>query len=225
MRAMLVRPSSFFFSSRRRHTRFKCDWSSDVCSSDLAAQGRWTVRPHRGRHVGKTERPLTGASLIGLLVDSSFEQLLYTPDEVDHPPPGGGRGAIGSGAQERSTMKRVLLISAQIILLALGAGAAAEPDWSAVDKVFGGAGKSLLGGVYRFGWPRTDMNVTIGGVKVEAGLALGSRGAFLPTGKGEEVMTMGDLVLLHAGATPGVAALQAGGVVGPALRNRPVIGK
>src|SRR5260370_37219769 len=27
--------SVFFFSSRRRHTRFKCDWSSDVCSSDL----------------------------------------------------------------------------------------------------------------------------------------------------------------------------------------------
>src|SRR2546430_13593585 len=28
---------SFFFSSRRRHTRFDCDWSSDVCSSDLYA--------------------------------------------------------------------------------------------------------------------------------------------------------------------------------------------
>src|SRR5688572_31056645 len=27
----------FFFSSRRRHTRFDCDWSSDVCSSDLNA--------------------------------------------------------------------------------------------------------------------------------------------------------------------------------------------
>src|SRR5260370_23285901 len=27
----------FFFSSRRRHTRFKCDWSSDVCSSDLVS--------------------------------------------------------------------------------------------------------------------------------------------------------------------------------------------
>src|SRR2546427_6808671 len=27
----------FFFSSRRRHTRFDCDWSSDVCSSDLPA--------------------------------------------------------------------------------------------------------------------------------------------------------------------------------------------
>src|SRR2546430_7807778 len=30
----------FFFSSRRRHTRFDCDWSSDVCSSDLAAAPR-----------------------------------------------------------------------------------------------------------------------------------------------------------------------------------------
>src|SRR2546430_6400366 len=28
---------AFFFSSRRRHTRFDCDWSSDVCSSDLLA--------------------------------------------------------------------------------------------------------------------------------------------------------------------------------------------
>src|SRR2546430_13959877 len=30
----------FFFSSRRRHTRFDCDWSSDVCSSDLACPER-----------------------------------------------------------------------------------------------------------------------------------------------------------------------------------------
>src|SRR2546430_3482498 len=29
----------FFFSSRRRHTRFDCDWSSDVCSSDLLEGG------------------------------------------------------------------------------------------------------------------------------------------------------------------------------------------
>src|SRR2546430_4007526 len=28
----------FFFSSRRRHTRFDCDWSSDVCSSDLESR-------------------------------------------------------------------------------------------------------------------------------------------------------------------------------------------
>src|SRR2546430_17605525 len=30
----------FFFSSRRRHTRFDCDWSSDVCSSDLSLKLR-----------------------------------------------------------------------------------------------------------------------------------------------------------------------------------------
>src|SRR5260370_26737928 len=36
----LFSASFFFFSSRRRHTRFKCDWSSDVCSSDLM----WRLR-------------------------------------------------------------------------------------------------------------------------------------------------------------------------------------
>src|SRR5688572_32532956 len=32
----------FFFSSRRRHTRFDCDWSSDVCSSDLTFSANTT---------------------------------------------------------------------------------------------------------------------------------------------------------------------------------------
>src|SRR5690242_21384942 len=31
----------FFFSSRRRHTRLTCDWSSDVCSSDLTPFRLW----------------------------------------------------------------------------------------------------------------------------------------------------------------------------------------
>src|SRR2546430_7394193 len=33
----------FFFSSRRRHTRFDCDWSSDVCSSDLVAAANLSI--------------------------------------------------------------------------------------------------------------------------------------------------------------------------------------
>src|SRR2546430_2494624 len=40
----------FFFSSRRRHTRFDCDWSSDVCSSDLVVghgEGRGADRVAR----------------------------------------------------------------------------------------------------------------------------------------------------------------------------------
>src|SRR5215204_7492154 len=36
---MITLSHFFFFSSRRRHTRSLCDWSSDVCSSDLADSG------------------------------------------------------------------------------------------------------------------------------------------------------------------------------------------
>src|SRR5438034_10374572 len=44
----IQRRAKFFFSSRRRHTRSLCDWSSDVCSSDLIAVGAvlvldWTI--------------------------------------------------------------------------------------------------------------------------------------------------------------------------------------
>src|SRR5688572_31891205 len=53
----------FFFSSRRRHTRFDCDWSSDVCSSDLSV-----IRDNRGEGnvplpgaVGQAERHVARA--------------------------------------------------------------------------------------------------------------------------------------------------------------------
>src|SRR5256886_5468267 len=43
----------FFFSSRRRHTRFDCDWSSDVCSSDLVwlnnVSTQFVVNPSTGQ--------------------------------------------------------------------------------------------------------------------------------------------------------------------------------
>src|SRR5688572_32069186 len=41
--------SFFFFSSRRRHTRFDCDWSSDVCSSDLTVVE--VDHPKRGKYL------------------------------------------------------------------------------------------------------------------------------------------------------------------------------
>src|SRR5256886_5404515 len=44
---------TFFFSSRRRHTRFDCDWSSDVCSSDL-------VRMNVGEHDDGVADPYLG---------------------------------------------------------------------------------------------------------------------------------------------------------------------
>src|SRR2546430_14789512 len=42
---MVVCRICFFFSSRRRHTRFDCDWSSDVCSSDLLSVVVFLVFP------------------------------------------------------------------------------------------------------------------------------------------------------------------------------------
>src|SRR5256886_13094371 len=50
---------SFFFSSRRRHTRFDCDWSSDVCSSDLFD----AVLRLEPRHLARVNR---GNALAGL---------------------------------------------------------------------------------------------------------------------------------------------------------------
>src|SRR5256886_14334069 len=51
----------FFFSSRRRHTRFDCDWSSDVCSSDLSTIGQ-RIRQDLSTPVFKvlTEFDITG---------------------------------------------------------------------------------------------------------------------------------------------------------------------
>src|SRR2546430_12202309 len=50
----------FFFSSRRRHTRFDCDWSSDVCSSDLGTAGAPPPisRADRRRPAGHRRDPL-----------------------------------------------------------------------------------------------------------------------------------------------------------------------
>src|SRR2546427_2282665 len=62
----------FFFSSRRRHTRFDCDWSSDVCSSDLGggspgwrACRRGLSLPLRPPHA--PQRPGPGGSLAARL--------------------------------------------------------------------------------------------------------------------------------------------------------------
>src|SRR5256886_2899553 len=49
----------FFFSSRRRHTRFDCDWSSDVCSSDLTESAFLAFQPLDER-LQRTSGPVPG---------------------------------------------------------------------------------------------------------------------------------------------------------------------
>src|SRR2546430_5784412 len=51
----------FFFSSRRRHTRFDCDWSSDVCSSDLAKVSTLRRRPLKVDTFAVVSTPVAGA--------------------------------------------------------------------------------------------------------------------------------------------------------------------
>src|SRR5260370_14028689 len=48
----------FFFSSRSRHTRFKCDWISDVCSSDLTSSWSFSMvnGPAQSRTVGTRQK-------------------------------------------------------------------------------------------------------------------------------------------------------------------------
>src|SRR3989475_9168351 len=52
----------FFFSSRRRHTRFDCDWSSDVCSSDLVVLPEEVLQAGSEQaHARRAARQLGGA--------------------------------------------------------------------------------------------------------------------------------------------------------------------
>jgi hypothetical protein len=91
-------------------------------------------------------------------------------------------------------------------------------DWNKVGDALGKAGTVQPGDVYKVGLPRGDMHVTLGGVEIKPAFALGSWVAFKQTA-GNEVMAMGDLVLLESEVGPVVAKLQARGVEQTALHN------
>src|SRR6266511_5884992 len=55
----------FFFSSRRRHTRFSRDWSSDVCSSDLPTPTVTGLNPAGGPEAGGNNVTITGTGFTG----------------------------------------------------------------------------------------------------------------------------------------------------------------
>src|SRR2546430_4855380 len=81
----------FFFSSRRRHRRFDCDWSSAVCSSDLARRAAALIKS-LGRGLPRTGRdPAAAAALLQDLADralaSDFEPVacLEAPEPAEVP--------------------------------------------------------------------------------------------------------------------------------------------
>jgi hypothetical protein len=98
------------------------------------------------------------------------------------------------------------------------AKASASLDWKDVDSAMGRAGQDQPDGTHKYSLPRKDMNVTVNGVQIKAGLALGSWVAFQSTSQGNS-MVMGDLVLAEDEVAPVMAELQSGGIEITALHN------
>lgn len=101
------------------------------------------------------------------------------------------------------------------------AAARGGPEWGAVQDALGGKGTMQPGNVLKFGFPRSDLQVTVDGVQIRPALALGSWLAFVRTGTGANApaLVMGDLVLTEDEVGPVMLALQQGGVEQTALHN------
>ena len=110
----------------------------------------------------------------------------------------------------------------ELALVALLAGApgvaVAADDWQTqVGEALGKTGTTVPGGIYRVGLPRTDLKVTLDGVELKPGFALGSWLAFEKMG--DQGMVMGDLVLTMDEVAPVMTKLAAGGIEVTALHN------
>ena len=81
-------------------------------------------------------------------------------------------------------------------------------DTTKIDQALRRSGQKT-GDVYRVGFPRTDLQVTVSGVAIKPGLALGSWAAF--SGTDASASVMGDLVLLEGEVNPVMTKLRAAG--------------
>jgi uncharacterized protein DUF1259 len=93
---------------------------------------------------------------------------------------------------------------------------AQEVDWQKVDDALGRK-PAVSGDVHRYGFPRTDLTVTLDGVTIKPALALGGWIAFKPMHG--EAMVMGDLVLLDSEVNPVMLKLIEGGLEITAVHN------
>ena len=112
------------------------------------------------------------------------------------------------------------LVIVGLFVAPIGIGAvaqAAPPDWKAVEQALGKSGQLQAGDVFRVGMPRTDLSVTVRGVPVKAGFALGSYAAFKQ--EGDHAMVMGDLVLLDAEVPAVMSGLFGNGLDVTAVHN------
>src|SRR5215210_5567807 len=113
-------------------------------------------------------------------------------------------------------MRGILSLFVVGAVLAATPAGAQEIDWSKVDAVFGRKAM-VTGDVHRYGFPRTDLKVTLDGVEIKPALALGGWVAMKPAHGG--AMVMGDLVLLESEINPVMTALIHNGLEITAIHN------
>src|SRR5262249_34327087 len=124
--------------------------------------------------------------------------------------------ALGGEPRKGNSMNRFLLLASISLAVALTMPAKAETDWSAVDTIL--AHKAAVSGdVHRYGLPRSDLKVSLDGVALKPGCALGGWPAFGPMG--DKAMMMGDLVLTESEINPVMSKLLAEGIEVTALHN------
>jgi hypothetical protein len=93
---------------------------------------------------------------------------------------------------------------------------AQDIDWQKIDETLGRK-PAVSGDVHRYGFPRSDLSVTLDGVTIKPALALGGWVAFKPAHGG--VIAMGDLVLLESEINPVMAKMIANGLEITAVHN------
>jgi len=114
-------------------------------------------------------------------------------------------------------MRRIMTMTmCGLAAMFVSAAGAQEIDWKKVDEALGRSA-AVAGDIHRYGFPRTDLQVTLDGVTIRPAFALGGWVAFKPMHGG--AMIMGDLVLLETEVNPVMAKLLEGGVEVTAVHN------
>jgi hypothetical protein len=112
------------------------------------------------------------------------------------------------------TRLRCLIVLCLLLLPTLTRAQGVTPG--PIDEVLGRSGQKT-GDVYKVSFPRSDLHVSVHGLAIKPGLALGSWAAFL--GTDDKAMVMGDLVLLEGELNPVIAKLRSSGFDISAVHN------
>lgn len=118
----------------------------------------------------------------------------------------------------RLVLGTISLATSSIVLAVPVIAQQTSTTWTSVETAIGRKGAMQPGNVIKFSFPRSDLAVTVAGVRLKPALALGGWVAFKEMGAGQAA-AMGDLVLTEDEVSPVMRALQSGGVEQTALHN------